>query len=97
MLIIYKTSNTIIKIHLLHYILFVIDIQLLWNEEEGIWLDYDLTTKSSRKYFYTSNFAPLWTGSYERKLRTYYGKRAMEYLLVNGIINQDGTPKLICK
>ncbi|VVC44697.1 Hypothetical protein CINCED_3A004273 [Cinara cedri] len=69
---------------------------LLWNEEEGIWLDYDLTTKSSRKYFYTSNFAPLWTGSYERKLRTYYGKRAMDYLLVNGVINQDGTPKLIC-
>jgi alpha,alpha-trehalase len=69
----------------------------LWNEEEGIWLDYDLTTKSSRKYFYTSNFAPLWTGSYERKLRTYYGKRALDYLIVNGVINQDGTPKLICK
>lgn len=70
---------------------------MLWNEEEGIWLDYDLTTKSSRKYFYTSNFAPLWTGSYERKLRSYYGKRAIDYLLVNGVINQDGTPKLICK
>ncbi|XP_050422489.1 trehalase-like [Adelges cooleyi] len=69
---------------------------LLWNEEEGIWLDYDLTTKSSRKYFYTSNFAPLWTGSYERKLRAYYGKRALDYLLVNGVINQDGTPRLIC-
>ncbi|XP_060878731.1 trehalase-like [Metopolophium dirhodum] len=69
---------------------------LLWNEEEGIWLDYDLTTKLSRKYFYTSNFAPLWTGSYERKLRTYYGKRVLDYLIVNGVINQDGTPKLIC-
>lgn len=38
--------------------------EVLWNAEEGIWLDYDLLNGKPRKYFYLSNFAPLWTQSY---------------------------------
>jgi alpha,alpha-trehalase len=35
---------------------------VLWNEEQGIWLDYDLTNNLQRPYFYASNIAPLWAG-----------------------------------
>ncbi|XP_040580504.1 trehalase isoform X2 [Lepeophtheirus salmonis] len=33
---------------------------VLWNEEEGIWFDYDLHNGIPRKFFYPSNVAPLW-------------------------------------
>lgn len=34
--------------------------QVLWNEEQGIWLDYDYSNNIQRPYFYASNIAPLW-------------------------------------
>ena len=37
---------------------------VLWDEETGVWLDYDLENKIRRKYFYPSNVAPLWTECY---------------------------------
>ncbi|VVC33385.1 Six-hairpin glycosidase-like,Glycoside hydrolase, family 37 [Cinara cedri] len=62
---------------------------LLWNEEEGIWLDYDITTKKSRNYFYGTNFVPLFTGSYLKDKSDYYGDRAIQYLIKNKIINDN--------
>ncbi|XP_065203183.1 trehalase-like [Planococcus citri] len=38
---------------------------VLWNEEEGMWLDYDILAGESRKYFFASNFAPLWSKAYK--------------------------------
>lgn len=35
--------------------------EVLWNEELGIWTDYDLINNKSRPYFSPTNFAPLWT------------------------------------
>jgi len=34
--------------------------QILWNEEEGIWFDYDLLNAKQRPFYYASNLAPLW-------------------------------------
>lgn len=36
--------------------------QVLWNEDQGIWLDFDLLNNKQRPYFYASNLAPLWAG-----------------------------------
>ncbi|XP_022168523.1 trehalase-like [Myzus persicae] len=69
---------------------------LLWNEDEKMWLDFDTTTAESRNYFYASNLAPLWTGSYDDKLSEFYGDSAVEYLIRNNIINEDLTPRYIC-
>ncbi|XP_026818193.1 trehalase-like isoform X1 [Rhopalosiphum maidis] len=69
---------------------------LLWNEDEKIWLDFDTTIAESRNYFYASNLAPLWTGSYDDKLSEFYGDSAVEYLIRNNIINEDLTPRYIC-
>ncbi|KAF0751365.1 trehalase-like, partial [Aphis craccivora] len=69
---------------------------LLWNEDEKIWLDFDISSAESRNYFYASNLAPLWTGSYDDKLSEFYGDSAVEYLIRNNIINEDLTPRYLC-
>ncbi|ALC41687.1 Treh [Drosophila busckii] len=33
---------------------------ILWNEEMGVWLDYDLLNKQPRNYFVVTNLSPLW-------------------------------------
>jgi alpha,alpha-trehalase len=38
---------------------------VLWNENIGTWLDYDMQNNIPREYFYTSNLAPLWTRCYD--------------------------------
>ncbi|EDW01419.1 GH21428 [Drosophila grimshawi] len=37
---------------------------VLWNEEVGCWLDYDLINNKPRNYFVSSNLSPLWTKAY---------------------------------
>ena len=34
--------------------------ELLWNEQFGVWFDYDLRQERPRKQYYPSNLAPLW-------------------------------------
>lgn len=62
-----------------------------------MWLDYDISKEKSRNYFYASNLAPLWTGSYDNKLSEYYGDAAVDYLIKNNIINNDLTPRYLCE
>lgn len=38
--------------------------EFLWNEEAGVWLDYDLINNKSRPYFVPTNLSPLWTKCY---------------------------------
>nr|ATU82952.1 secreted Trehalase-like protein [Pristhesancus plagipennis] len=62
---------------------------VLWNEEDGIWYDYDLMSNSSRKYFYMSNFVPLWTKSYKFP-RVEISKKIMHYILSYGLTSYVG-------
>lgn len=62
--------------------------QVLWNEEIGVWLDWDLKANKSRNYFFPSNLTPLWTSSYDN-LKTGLVEKVMVYLLKNGIIRLD--------
>ncbi|XP_065217876.1 trehalase-like isoform X2 [Planococcus citri] len=63
---------------------------VLWNEEVGMWLDWDRQLQKSRNYFYASNLTPLWTGSYSKK--SSYVDKAIIYLLTQGIIKFDFSP-----
>ncbi|XP_072763574.1 trehalase [Anoplolepis gracilipes] len=66
---------------------------VLWNEDEGIWLDYDTRNKRSRNTFYTSNLSPLYTMSYNRSRSTDYALKAISYLKKNQIdLYFGGTP-----
>ncbi|XP_062130309.1 trehalase isoform X2 [Drosophila sulfurigaster albostrigata] len=37
---------------------------VLWNEERGVWFDYDLKNKVPRDYFVATNLSPLWARAY---------------------------------
>ena len=42
-------------------------VQVLWNEEDGTWYDYDTLNGEQRRYFFPSNLAPLWTNTMEEE------------------------------
>ncbi|KMQ92015.1 trehalase-like isoform x2 protein, partial [Lasius niger] len=66
---------------------------VLWNEDEGIWLDYDTGNKRSRNSFYPSNLSPLYTMSYNRNKSTDYALKAISYLKRNQVdLYFGGTP-----
>lgn len=52
---------------------------LLYNADEGIWYDFDISSGESKKGFYPSNFAPLWTESYDQSKRHEIGAKAAAY------------------
>ncbi|XP_011702920.1 PREDICTED: trehalase-like [Wasmannia auropunctata] len=66
---------------------------VLWNENEGTWLDYDTRNKRSRNTFYPSNLTPLYTMSYNLEKRIKYALRTISYLKKNKIDSYfGGTP-----
>jgi len=40
---------------------------VLWHDEVGIWLDYDMISGVKHNRFYPTNLAPLWTGCFKRR------------------------------
>uniref|UniRef100_A0A0K8SQP5 Trehalase n=2 Tax=Lygus hesperus TaxID=30085 RepID=A0A0K8SQP5_LYGHE len=69
--------------------------KVMWNKRDGIWYDYDNLNFKQRKYFYSSNFAPLWTGAY-----TFYrpelSRNIINYIFKMGINkHRGGTPQSI--
>ena len=40
---------------------------VLYHDEVGIWLDYDLINGVKHNHFYPTNLAPLWTGCFTRR------------------------------
>ena len=38
---------------------------VLWEEDRGLWLDYDRQLKKKRAYFYASTVVPLWAGVHQ--------------------------------
>lgn len=71
---------------------FLIGIEaVLWDEKAGMWFDYDLRHEKSRKLFYPSNFAPLWTGSYTFP-KSLVAQSAIRYLAANNMITPEYTP-----
>ncbi|XP_045472128.1 trehalase-like [Harmonia axyridis] len=62
---------------------------VLWHEDVGVWLDYDLANGVRRNYFYASNLTPLWAGSYSKKNGGYVEK-AIKYLHANDVLNYSG-------
>ncbi|XP_014481857.1 PREDICTED: trehalase-like [Dinoponera quadriceps] len=68
---------------------------ILWNEDAGVWLDYNVVNKRSNNAFYPSNLTPLYTMSYNtssyKKLQ--YARKAVAYLKKNKIeLYFGGTP-----
>ncbi|CAI6359608.1 unnamed protein product [Macrosiphum euphorbiae] len=63
---------------------------VLWNEEVGAWLDFDLLNQKKRNYFYPTNISPLWTGCYDRNRTDYFVTRILKYLKENEVLTTSG-------
>lgn len=64
--------------------------QVLWHEEVGAWLDYDILDEIKRDYFYPTNIAPLWTGCYHKDKLEYYVSKVLKYLERTQVMNNLG-------
>nr|XP_022911636.1 trehalase-like [Onthophagus taurus] len=68
--------------------------QVLWNETDGTWYDYDIDKNEHRAFFYASNLVPLWTRAYQKssnnEVRANYGAKTVEYLHKEEIDKFDG-------
>ncbi|XP_025410177.1 trehalase-like isoform X2 [Sipha flava] len=63
---------------------------VLWHEEVGAWLDYDMLNEIKRDYFYPTNISPLWTGCYDPAKAEYFVSRTLKYLEKTQIMNNLG-------
>ncbi|CAH1404306.1 unnamed protein product [Nezara viridula] len=70
--------------------------KVLWHEEVGSWLDYDMINNMKRDYFYPTNIAPLWTGAYDVEKKEYYVSNVLKYLDKTNIkVNVGGIPSTL--
>jgi len=53
---------------------------VFWNEEHGIWFDYDRRSKKPRTAFYPSNIVPLWAECYPQTRMQEKIRPVMKYL-----------------
>lgn len=58
---------------------------VLWDEEAGCWLDYDLINKKRRNYFVASNFVPLYVESYDTARKQHFSDRILHYIKTNNL------------
>ncbi|XP_014607616.1 PREDICTED: trehalase isoform X2 [Polistes canadensis] len=66
---------------------------VLWHDEVGAWLDYDIMNEIKRDYFYPTNILPLWTYCYDFTKREEYVSKVLKYLEKNQImLNKGGIP-----
>ncbi|XP_033234086.1 uncharacterized protein [Drosophila pseudoobscura] len=63
---------------------------VLWNEEAGIWLDYDLLNNKPRPYFSASNFSPLWARAYPLVDTEKIARGVMKYIKTHKLDDYPG-------
>lgn len=53
---------------------------ILWNDEVGSWLDYDMINQKSRNYFSASNLSPLWLKAYSPEKEADITRKVLNYI-----------------
>lgn len=53
---------------------------MLWDEDLGCWLDYDLINQKRRPYFTPTNLSPLWTNCFNQSRSAHIADRVLSYL-----------------
>lgn len=64
--------------------------EVFWNEEAGVWLDWNLQTNAPRDYFVPTNLSPLWVGAFDAADRVHITERMMKYINRIGIDQYEG-------
>ncbi|XP_034650258.1 uncharacterized protein LOC117889862 isoform X4 [Drosophila subobscura] len=63
---------------------------VLWNEEAGIWLDYDMLNNRPRPYFSASNFSPLWARAFPLVDTDKISRGVMNYIKAHHLDDYPG-------
>ncbi|KAJ8727901.1 hypothetical protein PYW08_016286 [Mythimna loreyi] len=63
---------------------------VLWNKEDSMWYDYNIRDNSHRKYFYSSNVAPLWQNAVSSSFLQANGAKVMTQLEQSGGLDFPG-------
>lgn len=63
---------------------------VLWSEEVGIWLDYDLINKKHRNYFSVLCLAPILSGAYDQNDSAIIAQKVVTYLQNSNIDQYPG-------
>lgn len=58
---------------------------LLWHDDVGAWLDYDMVNKKRRDFFVTSNLVPLYVGCYNKDEEANITGKVLSYIEKNGL------------
>ncbi|XP_017838591.1 trehalase isoform X2 [Drosophila busckii] len=63
---------------------------VLWNEDAGCWLDYDLINEKPRDYFVPTNLSPLWVKAYNIPDAERISKSVLNYIAKNKLDSFPG-------
>ncbi|XP_051859401.1 trehalase isoform X1 [Drosophila albomicans] len=63
---------------------------VLWNEEAGCWLDYDLINEKPRNYFVPTNLSPLWVKAYNLSESEKISASVLKYIEANNLDSFPG-------
>ncbi|EDW01082.1 trehalase [Drosophila grimshawi] len=63
---------------------------VLWNEERGVWLDFDVKNRIQRDYFVVTNLSPLWLHAYPIADTEKISKSVLAYIEENNLDNFPG-------
>ncbi|KAF5284958.1 hypothetical protein FQA39_LY16913 [Lamprigera yunnana] len=64
--------------------------EVLWNDQDSVWYDYDIDLSRPRKKFYPSNLTPLWSMCFDEAESHQLGVSAVKYLRKNDILDYTG-------
>ncbi|EDV36486.2 uncharacterized protein Dana_GF11930, isoform B [Drosophila ananassae] len=64
--------------------------EVLWNEEAGIWLDYDMINKKPRDYFVPTNLLPLYAKAFNISESEKISAKVMNYIKKNKLDSFPG-------
>lgn len=53
---------------------------MLWDDETGAWLDYDIINNKKRPYFVPTNLSPLWMRCYDESKSAHIAERVLHYI-----------------
>ncbi|KAH8254403.1 hypothetical protein KR032_009879 [Drosophila birchii] len=64
--------------------------EVLWNEEVGCWLDYDMINEKPRNYFAPTNLSPLWVKAFNISDTEKISKSVLNYIAENKLDSFPG-------
>lgn len=63
---------------------------MLWHDDIGSWLDYDIKNKRRRNLFSSSNLSPLWVKAYKPEDEVKIASKILNYVNVTGVNSYPG-------